>query len=207
MLSRETQLAIADLACARGIRVLSDEMYRLLEYDQVRRLPPMADLLPSALSLSGLSKTIGLPGLRMGWLVTQDRELLKRLATFKDYTTICHNAPSEILAIIGLRNNQALLASRMAIIQRNLALLDTFFSRQSERMSWIRPQAGPVAFPRLETGVPATTFCQRLLDDSGVLLLPGAVFDYPDDHVRIGFGRANMPEALERLEGFVRSGT
>ena len=71
-----------------------------------------------------------------------------------------------------------------------------------DQFSWTRPTASPIGFPRLHGFEDATGFCERVVAEAGVLLLPGAVYDEPG-HVRIGFGRANMPEALERFERWI----
>ena len=62
--------------------------------------------------------------------------------------------------------------------------------------------AGPIAFPRLLEG-DVDSFCDELVKATGVLLLPGTIYDDPGNHFRIGFGRQNMPEALERLEAYM----
>ena len=87
--SRSELDAIIELARRHGLHVFSDEMYRLLEYDAETRLPPVADLYERGISLSGLSKSFALPGLRIGWLAMRDADLLARCIAFHDYTTIC----------------------------------------------------------------------------------------------------------------------
>ena len=62
----------------------------------------------------------------------------------------------------------------------------------------MRPTATPIGFPRVNGVADVDELCARLAD-MGVLLLPGSVYDQPS-HVRIGFGRANMPDALRLLE-------
>ena len=69
-------------------------------------------------------------------------------------------------------------------------------------MRWEKPRAGCIAFPRLE-GEPIDSFSARLVDQEGVLLLPGSNYGFSGNNFRIGFGRRNMPEALERLERFM----
>jgi len=101
---------ILEIAASYGIAVFSDEMYRLLERNEGDRLPAAVELYDKAVSLSGVSKTIGLAGLRIGWLVVRDERLMRRLVQLKDYTTICSSAPSEILALAGLRARDAILA-------------------------------------------------------------------------------------------------
>ena len=195
---------VVALAAEHGVTLLSDEVYRWLEYDDAERLPAAAELSDSAVSLGVMSKTFALPGLRIGWLVTRDRELLARLAAFKDYTTICSSAPSEVLADIGLRAVDRIVARSRAIVAHNLPLLDDFFARRAELVEWVRPRAGPIGFPRfVARDRDVAAFCHELAAEAGVLLLPGGVYGQPGSHFRIGFGRRNMPEALERLERFI----
>lgn len=149
--------------------------------------------------MGGLSKVYALPGLRIGWLVTRDRALCESLAAFKDYTTICSSAPSEVLAVMALRAAGRILKRNRGIINANLAALEAFMARWPTRFEWLSPQGGTIAFPRLLGPTPVNAFCKRLLSERGVLLLPGEVFDFPDNHFRIGYGRRNMPEALDGL--------
>ncbi len=195
--------AILELARRHGIYVFSDEMYRRLEYAPEQRLPAVCDLYERGVSLSGLSKTFGLPGLRLGWLATQDRALLARCATFKDYTTICGSAPGEILGLIALRAGERIIARNLDLIQANLGLADAFFAGRGERFTWLRPQAGPVCLPRLRGAVSAAALCQGLLERESVLLLPGEVFEFDESHFRLGLGRRDFPAGLKRLETYL----
>jgi aspartate/methionine/tyrosine aminotransferase len=150
-----------------------------------------------------MSKSFAMAGLRIGWLATRDRELLDRCARFKDYTTICSSAPAEVLALIGLRARDTVLARSRAIVEANLAHLDGFFDRWADRFTWVRPTAGSVGFPRLTA--PDTTidaWSAGLVETCGVLLLPGSHFGVPGDHFRLGFGRTDLPVALDRLEAY-----
>ena len=189
---------VAGLARARGIVLFSDEVYRELEHDPAIRLPAACDLDESAVSLGSISKSYGLPGLRIGWLVTRDAAVREAILRLKDYTTICASAPSEVLTAIALRNRHVLLERNLGIVSRNLPLLDEFFARHGETFEWIRPVASPIGFPRVRGVEGVENLCQRLAS-AGVLLLPGTVYDEPD-HVRVGFGRADLPDALGVLE-------
>ena len=86
-----------------------------------------------------MSKAYAMAGLRIGWLATHDRDLLARLMAFKDYTTICSSAPSEILSIIALRAKSQVLARSRGIIAANLELVDAFFDDWADRFTWVRP--------------------------------------------------------------------
>ncbi|MGH9317780.1 MAG: aminotransferase class I/II-fold pyridoxal phosphate-dependent enzyme [Thermoanaerobaculia bacterium] len=202
---RKTFFACLEIARETGCALLSDEVYRFLEFDPVQRLPAAVDVSASGISLGVMSKAFGLAGLRIGWIATRDSDLLRRAAAFKDYTTICNSAPSEILALIALRARETVLARNRELVAENLAHLDRFFAGHEDLVSWVRPRAGSVAFPRLSPGLPAEEFCRDLLEKEGVLLLPGSAFEYPGEHFRIGFGRKNLPDALSRLEHFIEA--
>jgi len=198
---RATFDALVALAEEVGANLLVDEVYRFLEFDGVERLPAGADASPRGISLGVMSKSFAMAGLRIGWLATRDRDVLERCARFKDYTTICSSAPSEVLALIGLRARETVLARSRSIVADNLVALDTFFDAWSDRFTWVRPRAGSVGFPRLTVpGVSIDAWAAGLVEAEGVLLLPGSQFDYGGNHFRLGFGRADLPIALERLE-------
>lgn len=197
-----TYRAIVDLAAEAGATLLSDEVYRYLELDPADRLPAGADAAPHAVSLGVMSKSFALAGLRIGWLATHDTALLDRAARFKDYTTICNAAPSELLALIALRARGEVLGRSRGIVESNLALLDQFFARQAGRFAWVRPRGGSIGFPRLLADVSIDRFADELIETEGVLLAPGSVFGHPGNHFRLGFGRTDLPAALERLEAF-----
>jgi aspartate/methionine/tyrosine aminotransferase len=198
-----TMTGLIALAEDAGAYLLLDEVYRFLEFDPADRLPAGADALERGLSIGVMSKSFAMAGLRIGWLATRDRELLARCAAFKDYTTICSSAPSEILALIGLRARETVLARSMGIVEGNLERLDAFFETWADRFSWVRPRAGSVGFPRLTVpGVSIDEWAAQLVEEEGVLLLPGSQFGFGGNHFRLGFGRTDLPVALDRLEAF-----
>jgi len=200
---RQTFERLMSLAEERGITVFSDEMYRGLEYQPEQRLPSVCERLKHAVSLSGVSKTYSLPGLRIGWLATRDEQLYDQLATFKDYTTICSSAPGEILSLIALQNSEQIIIRNLDIISSNLDLLDNFFANYPELFKWQRPQAGSIAFPEYIGPGTVDDLCAELIEAQGVMLAPGSAFDFPGSRFRVGFGRRNLPEALLRLKTFL----
>jgi aspartate/methionine/tyrosine aminotransferase len=202
---RGTFDGLVELAAEAGVYLLVDEVYRGLELDPAERLPSGADVMPLGISLGVMSKSFAMAGLRIGWLAAHDRDLLDRVARFKDYTTICSSAPSEILAIIALRARERVLARSRSIVAANLDHLDAFFADWADRFTWVRPRAGSIGYPRLTVpGVRIDDWAAELVETEGVLLLPGSQFGHPGNHFRLGFGRANLPEALARLEVYAR---
>lgn len=204
MLNREQINMIISLCKEKDLLLFADEVYRYLEYDAQDRLPWVCDLYDRAVSLGVMSKSFGLPGLRIGWIATQDEDIYRKMAAYKDYTSICNSAPSEFLASLALKNKDVILARNLAIIEKNQAILDSFFKKYEEIFEWLPPKAGPIAFPRLRRDMDAERVCERLVERRGVLLLPGAYYDYDRTHFRIGFGRAEIKEGIEEIDKFVR---
>lgn len=195
--------ALVQMLQKRRIYLLSDEMYRFLEINEGTRLPSACELYDRAVTLFGLSKTFGLPGLRIGWVVSRDRETLEKMRVLKDYTTICGSAPSEILAIMALRNRKEIIAGHRALVQNNLEVLDRFFREYEGCLKWQRPLGGSVCFPRLTVSQDSFSFCRDLVKESSIMLTPSRIFMYGDQHVRMGYGRKNLPRVLERFERYL----
>jgi aspartate/methionine/tyrosine aminotransferase len=198
--------ALIDIARSKNIYVFSDEMYRLLEYDENQRLPAVCDLYELGISLSGMSKSLAVPGLRIGWLGTSDLRLRERWIRYKDYTTICSSAPSEVMALMGLRARDKISNRNIGIILQNLKHAGKFFERHAQLFHWRPPQAGSVAFPEWRGAGAVEELSQSLIEHQGVMLVSGSLFDYPGPYFRLGLGRTNFREALERVEDYLQSG-
>lgn len=203
LMSGDNLAFIVELARERGILLFSDEVYRFLEYNESNRPPSACDLYENAVSLGVMSKTYGLAGLRIGWVATKNAGIYKKMAAFKDYTSICNSAPSEFLAALALKHRDRLAKRNLGLIRDNLEILDSFFARHSGLFSWPRPEAGPIAFPGIKWDGKVEDFCNDLVRSAGVLLLPGSCFDWGGNNFRIGFGRKNMPECVDKLEEYI----
>jgi aspartate/methionine/tyrosine aminotransferase len=202
LMSRQDYEAVHKFARANKLLLFSDEVYRESEYNAAARLPAACDLGDHAISLGVTSKTYGLAGLRIGWIATKHKKIYEKMASLKDYTTICNSAPSEFLAEVALRNRQKIAERSIGIIRQNLSVIDELFTRYSSLFSWVRPQAGSMAFPRY-LGGNVEKFCDELVKKEGVLLLPGSIYDDSANHFRLGLGRKNLPQAVERLEQYL----
>ncbi len=198
MTPAEQQLLI-EIVASSGAVLFSDEVYRGLEHDPSTRLPAACDLYERAFTLNTVSKAYGLPGLRTGWLVCRDADLLRRVREMKLYTTICSSAPSELLASVALRHSEQLIAASRALVLENLPRLEAFLDRHRELFDWVAPAAGPIGFPRIRDQRDVRAWCEAVAERHGVLMLPGDVYQRPH-HVRLGYGRRRLGEALDRLE-------
>ena len=192
----------------RDIRLFCDEVYRGVERDDRVTISQAADISETAVSLNVVSKSYGLPGLRIGWLACKDRALLERLEKRKHYTTICNAGPAEFLATVALRNRERIWERNRGIIAANVPLFDDFFRRWADDFEWQPPMGGCVCFPRFRTG-DVEEFCARLLDEEGVLVLPASVYrseiaETPADRFRVGVGRLGLDDGLEAFDRFMR---
>lgn len=203
LITHTEQQNLIDLASRNNICVFSDEMYRYSEVYPDDRLPAIIEKYEKGVSLCGLSKSFSLPGLRTGWLASHDNTFIESVKTFKDYTSICGSAPSEILALIALQAKDKILARNKVIFNHNLSILEEFFETHENFFRWVKPKGGTIIFPELLLEISADTFCQTLLHKKGIMLLSASIIGYAGNHVRIGFGRRNMPVALNHLTDYL----
>ena len=200
--------ALAGLCDQRGLYLFSDEVYRGLEPDRSATLPAAVDVCERGISLDVTSKSLGLPGLRVGWVATRDRDLLRRLEGRKHWTSICNAGPSEYLATLALRHAGTLRARIRAVIAENTPQFDAFFAEYPDLFRWRPPDGGCVAFPRYLGAEGSERFCAELVQRCGVLLLPGSVYastlaEVPAEHFRIGLGRRDPGPALDAVRTFL----
>lgn len=207
-LSADERQRICELARRHGLRILADEVYRGLEAPDA--VPPaFCDIYERAFSVGVLSKAYGLPGLRVGWIASQERDAIGALSRYKNYFSICCPTPSEALARIALKHGPAVLARNREIIARNRRIAADFFARYDHVFLHNPPQADPIAFHGLRPDFvarfgSALAFCEHLAQSAGVLLLPGNVYDMDAPYVRMGYGRANFAENLAVLDGWLQ---
>ena len=194
---------IVDLARQRGIAIFSDEMYRFLNHGTNEILPSASDLYENAVSLWGTAKTFGLAGLRLGWITSKNKQLLRDVEAFKDYLSICSSAPSEVLGTIALNHIDSFVKPNLTKIKANISHFEQFHQRNPILFDFPKPSSGSTAFIKLNINESAMDFAERLVRDTGIMILPSETFEYGTSHVRIGFGRKNMPEILDMLEKYL----
>lgn len=181
--------------------VLCDEAYHGVVHDGGPVAPPARALGPRAISVSTLSKTMGLAGLRIGWLAAT-RPVVERCWGYRDYVTISVSRLSDALACLALDLRPQLLERCRRITGRNLDVVEDWMRDHAEHFDWLRPRGGVVSFPRLRRCTDSEAFCRRLIEQEGVLLVPGSAFEM-EGHVRLGIGED--PEVVAAgLEGISR---
>lgn len=203
MIDRPTLERAVEIVERHGTaRLLVDETYRELAYGEP--LPIAASLSERALSVSSMSKTYGLPGLRIGWIVCRDRELAETLLAAKEQILICGAAIDEELAARALEARPRILPAIREKIDRHLGIVRDWIGSQ-EVYEWIEPRAGVVCMPRFREGVEIDVdrFYVDLLTEHGTYVGPGHWFGQPRRSFRLGFAWPETGELERGLAGLV----
>jgi aspartate/methionine/tyrosine aminotransferase len=194
-----TVRAVLDLVEAHPqARLLMDETYREMTFGGPQ--PVTAALSERAISVSSLSKADGLPGIRVGWLVTRDWPLIERFLAAKEQILITNSVVDEAIAEVAMARRAERLTTIFAGIQAALGITRDWMAAQ-ETFEWVEPAGGVVGFPRFRPGVDvdADEFYRILLDDYGTVVGPGHWFDQPRRHFRLGFGWPTPDELSQGL--------
>ena len=138
--SEELQVAV-EIRQSAGLRLVSDETYGLMTEGEP--LPPAACADPTAVSLSTMSKTFGLPGIRIGWIATRDADLMHRLLAAREHITITNNVLGEYIALQVQRDSELFLARARARVAKNRAIVADVIEN-NPRLDWIPPTTGVV---------------------------------------------------------------
>lgn len=212
ILPLDRYMALIELCRKHGIYILHDEIFNGLGPTGTQHLPYIADVYERGLSLGVMSKSYGLPGLRIGWIACQDKKLLSRMERMKHYLSICNSGPSEQLSILALRNRARILARNCSIVDENLTKWDAFFVRHPDLFEWSRPDGSCMAFPVYKGADGVEAFATELVEKSGVLFLPSTIYSSelgptPTNRFRLGLGRYGLDEGLAALEAHIQKNT
>ena len=208
LLSLDDLSEIVAIARNVGAWLIVDEVYAGLEW-AAPRPPSIAGLYERGITTGSVSKALGLQGLRTGWMICQDKDLIMDAVILRENSSEIMNILGEVIAEIALRPdryNIALSAARAAGLA-NLAELNSFIENQP-LLSWIPPEAGLIGLAKLGNGLDSSFVAKRLLEPPyKTFLLPGSAYDQPD-HIRVGVGggtEANLALGLSRLAAFLNA--
>ena len=201
-ISDDEMEALHDFTAARGIQLVSDEVYHPIYHGRPTR---SAARLPHATVIADLSKAFSIPGVRTGWMIEHDARRRQQYWTARTYFSISNSPTAEILSEVAIRRRDAVLGRTQEVATRNLKLLERFMAGHRDALGWIPPQGGMTAFPWLLSGENDRAFCQAATEH-GILLAPGDCFDAPS-HFRLGFAAAgdDFSRALDRFGSFLKT--
>jgi aspartate/methionine/tyrosine aminotransferase len=198
--SRPVIERLTDLVAARcpDAVLFVDETYREATYGESPPAESSAGLHPRIVTGASVSKALGAPGLRTGWLTVPDAELRARLVVAKMNTVISGSVLDEALAAALLRRRDGVLTARRRLRTAGLEELMSWCEHERERIEWVRPDAGALCCLRLRPDAFDDAHVSEfwdLLARHEVQLASGAWFGESERVFRLGFGY--LP--LERL--------
>lgn len=187
MIDEQTLFKIADIVERKNVLLLFDETYRDMSF--VPQLPVAAGLSDKIISISSMSKSYGLPGIRIGWLLCRNKNLMDTFLAAKEQIIITNSVIDEEIACKYLSNKEKFFAPVKSTIQKKFAVLKTFM-RQQHVLEWVEPQGGCVCFPRIrkDIAVDINRFYKVLLNRYHTYVGRGHWFEESERYMRIGYG-------------------
>ncbi len=178
--------------------LIADEIY--LGLPEEKPFKPFASRYSKAVSIGGLSKAYGLPALRIGWLASQNQEVMQSVRLGRTYGNAFMSALSEVVTFTVMTNADKVLAYNSKQRQQGFALMQQFAANNPNHISWLESIGGVTGFFKLADGINADAFAQRAIESYKLLLVPSSLFDAGSNHLRLGFGLKSTQIALERLQ-------
>jgi aspartate/methionine/tyrosine aminotransferase len=207
ILEMEYLKAISDIAADADVWVISDEIYQGAELES-RRSPSMFGLYDKVIVTNSMSKAYGLPGLRLGWILTSAEPHMREFWSYSDYTTICPGKLSDSLATIALQPEmrEKILGRTAGIVKKNWNILRQWLDERAAIFEYIAPQAAAICFPKHNLPISSLELVNRLLREKSLLIIPGEYFGM-EKYLRIGFGYSSekLERGLSRFDELIRS--
>ena len=190
-----------------GAMLFIDETYREATYGDALAAASFAGLDPRVITGASVSKALGAPGLRTGWLTVADADLRSRLTVAKVNLVISGSVLDETLAAALLRHKEQVLAPRRRLLGSALVQLARWCDFERKRIDWVRPDAGALCCLRLRADAYDAAALARfwaLLPQHDLQLASGAWFGDSSRVFRLGFGYLppdRLGPALSALAG------
>ncbi len=206
VLTKSELEAIADVLRGTDIMVMTDEIYGELTYGfRHTSFASIEGMRERTVVISGFSKAFAMTGWRLGYLAAP-RELVEQMHKIHQYAIMCAPTVSQFAAIEAMNNGDEDVAEMTAEYNRRRKYILSGLRKigidcfEAEGAFYVFPQIG-------KFGMSSDEFCQRLLDEKGVAIVPGNAFgDCGEGFARISYAYSveHITQALERMGEFVR---
>lgn len=183
VIPEELMHKIVDIARENGTYILCDEVYRGLEHDG-NMSESIVDIYEKGISTGSMSKVFSLAGLRLGWIVAPD-EVMDKIIIQREYNTISVSAVDDYFSALAIENKDKIVKRNLDIILRGKKILSDWVEN-NPHISWIEPKGGTTALIKYDKKMSSVDLCKKLLDDTGVLFLPGSTLEM-EGYLRVGY--------------------
>jgi aspartate/methionine/tyrosine aminotransferase len=206
VISRADLDSLISLSKDKGITLLVDETYRDMTFKNL--LPVAASLASHVISVSSLSKTYGLPGIRVGWLICQDKKLMGKFLAAKEQIMICGSVVDEEIAYRYMLTRDKRLPLILEEIQARFNIIKEWMNGSNQYFEWVEPQGGVVLFPKIKANVEPEEFYKVLNNTFKTYVGPGHWFEMDKKFMRIGYGwpatRDELKQGLENITSAIK---
>ena len=194
---------IVEIARSVDAYVLSDEAYRGLNHEGDSFTTSIADLYEKGIATGSMSKTFSLAGLRIGW-VAGPEDFIEQINRQRDYHIISCGMIDDRLATVAIENKDKIINRNIGILRNNIKMLDDWVAKEP-LITYVKPKSGTTAFLKYDMDVPSEDLCIRLLEETGVMLLPGSALDM-EGYLRIGYANTSsiIEKGLEKFSKFLK---
>ena len=204
LIPKDVMEQVIEVAKTVDAYVLCDEVYRGISEDG-SYMYSVADLYEKGISVGSMSKSWSMAGVRLGWIVTRDMDLIHRCHERRDYDTISCAVIDDKLAALALANKEKIIERNRDILNTNRKILDDWVNATPE-VYYQRPVAGTTALVYYKKNMPSRELCDRLIKETGVLFTPGECFEM-EGAVRIGyaFDSKVLQKGLDLFADFLKT--
>jgi len=204
MISETALVEMINIAEKYNCFLLVDETYRDLSF--IRTPPLAASLSDKVISVSSVSKAFGLPGIRIGWLITKNKELKELFIAAKEQIFLCNSVIDEEVAYQFLLQKNHFLKPVKYKTDQHLQILENWMT-DNEYLEWVKPEGGVICFPRIRSDIKIdlTRFYTTLYGKYKTLVGPGHWFEMDQRYMRIGYGWPDTPSLKKGLKNVLIS--
>ena len=204
LIPKDVMEQVIEVAKSVDAYVLCDEVYRGISEDG-SYMYSVADLYEKGISVGSMSKSWSMAGVRLGWIVTRDMDLIHRCHERRDYDTISCAVIDDKLAALALANKDKIIERNRDILNTNRKILDDWVNATPE-VYYQKPVAGTTALVYYKKNMPSRELCDRLIKETGVLFTPGECFEM-EGAVRIGyaFDSKVLQKGLDLFADFLKT--
>jgi len=186
---------ILALAQAFDCYLIADDVAQASNYHHLSLAHRFLDY-EKALVVGVLSKSFGLSGIRVGWVVSRNLSLLNEILVIKSYGSICCSVVDEHLAIMAFEHKDEIIENTNRQILANIALFENFVEQHQSLVSWQSPQAGILALVEIKNVTKIEAWAQQVAEQTGILILPATLFGLTGNYFRLGLGKSNFEQTL-----------
>ncbi len=205
IMTAEDLEGIAEVLRGTDIMVLSDEIYSELTYGREHvSIASLDGMRERTVVVNGFSKTYAMTGWRMGYTLAP-REVTRQMLKIHQYAIMCAPTASQFAAVEALKNGDEDVAMMRAEYNRRRRYL--VGGLRGMGIDCFQPEGAFYVYPNISRfGLSSEEFCQKLLYEGGVAIVPGTAFgDCGEGFARISYAYSveHIAKALDRIEKFI----